>query len=121
MVVELAGTSACQPSMVIAPMVPVWRLRVPGESTTVLSDSVTVDVLVDDAALSVALALEALSVVEADAAFEPSVTLAEPVWTEAEADEALAMMELASEGEIVVVEVELLSLLFALLDAARTS
>ena len=73
----MAGTSACQPSMVIAPMVPVWRLRVPGASTMVLSDSVTVDVLVDDAALSVALALEALSVVEADAAFEPSVTLAE--------------------------------------------
>ena len=122
LVVELVLST--QPSIVIAPMVPVWRLRVPGDATIVLSDSVTV--LLADAALadavedaSVAAADDALSVTDADAAFDPSLTPAVPVDAAAEAADALAMIELASAGEMVVVEVELL--LLELLDAARTS
>lgn len=44
------GWSACHPSMVITPPVlgPVSRLRVPGESTTVLSDSWLFDAFEDD-------------------------------------------------------------------------
>ena len=94
----------------------------PGEATTVLSLSAVVGAA--DAALSLALA-----VADADAAFDPSVTLAVALETaidvalpaETAAEEADAMIELASEGEMVVVEVELLALLPELPDAARTS
>ena len=96
-------------------------MRVPGEATTVLSLSAVVGAA--NAALSLALA-----VADADAAFDPSVTLAVVLETaidvalpaETAAEEADAMIELASEGEMVVVEVELLALLPELPDAART-
>lgn len=108
------GWSTCHPSMVIAPPLlgPVSRFRVPGESTMVLSDSWVFDEFDDDdddeeeeeEEDSVDWDEDALPVTEAVAV--------------AEAADALARMDVASDGEIVVV---LAPELLLLLEPASTS
>ena len=101
---------------------PVARLRVPGASTTVVSDSAAAG------ADAEAEAAESPETAVADAAAAESVAdaaAAESVGAAAFAEDALAMIELASEGEMVVVETSVLLpfelLLLSLEPAARAS
>ena len=97
-------------------------MRVPGASTTVVSDSAAAG------ADAEAEAAESPETAVADAAAAESVAdaaAAESVGAAAFAEDALAMIELASEGEMVVVETSVLLpfelLLLSLEPAARAA